>query len=354
MNKKKSIVFLTTGLLLAASLTPMSGYAVSKTNKKLDATYAGIQIQYNNQQVQSDIEPFIVNGTTYIPLRMMGNLFQKSVEWDGINYKINVTDSPDSTSSLLQAQLNSKIAEQEKELKARADKIIELEKKIRDLEEEAKPDLDDLEEDLIDEFEEYEGIEFEISLDGEDDELELDIDIDLDTYQDEWDDLSSGDIENYIEDIVEEIQDQYSEDVVIDGQISDGSKTLVQFEVNSDGDLEIDNESKDLDDVENTVKSRYTNSWSGMTFDLETDKDDDDITFTLKLDYTTYKDTWDDLTDSKIEKFLSDIYGEIEDEFPSDEYNIDVIIEDKSNGKTMATYTQDSDGDDDFDRKSGY
>lgn len=51
------------------------------------------QAVINNMQIQMDIEPLLVNNTTYIPLRFISENFGYTVSWDGSNNKVIIKES---------------------------------------------------------------------------------------------------------------------------------------------------------------------------------------------------------------------------------------------------------------------
>ena len=64
--------------------------------------------------------------------------------------------------------------------------------------------------------------------------------------------------------------------------------------------------------------------------------DEDDIIFYVDLDYDKYEDEWDDLTNTEIKRFMSDIYDDIEDVFEDAE--IEGFVYDISNGDVLFEY----------------
>ena len=70
----------------------ISGSTAIAANKKLDAFYNNIKLVIDGKEfVARDgngavIEPFIIDGTTYMPVRAMGVAFNKALYWDGANY----------------------------------------------------------------------------------------------------------------------------------------------------------------------------------------------------------------------------------------------------------------------------
>ncbi len=57
--------------------------AFAKTgSQKIDAVYNNIKIVVDGKEVSTSTEPFIYNGTTYLPVRAIGEALGKDVRWD--------------------------------------------------------------------------------------------------------------------------------------------------------------------------------------------------------------------------------------------------------------------------------
>lgn len=88
--KKNVIVKILAGVL---SVTLLVGGAVlaSDGSKNIDIFFRNIKIMIDGAEyVPTDangtvVEPFIYNGTTYLPVRAVANAFGKDVKWDGEN-----------------------------------------------------------------------------------------------------------------------------------------------------------------------------------------------------------------------------------------------------------------------------
>jgi hypothetical protein len=236
MWKKSSAVVLSS-VLLAGVLASSSDAAVA--TKNVQVKYNNVKVTYNGQLVPTDIEPFLINGTTYIPLRMMAGVFNKNVAWDGNTYTVSVTDKEDPRIATLQAEIalkDARIAELEKKLKDAEDKLAKAE------DDDVDDRIEELEDDLNYDYGDYEDLEWSIFLSGDEDEIEVEIEVDLDEYQDEYDDLSTRDIERLVENICNDIWDEF-EDADIDGVIIDiaDDDELHDFYGDADsGDIELD------------------------------------------------------------------------------------------------------------------
>lgn len=229
---KKQYLAIASALVLTVGLFPTSSSA-SVATKNLQAKYNNIKVLYNGNTVSTTIEPFIVNGTTYIPLRMMAGVFNKDITWDGTSYTINVKDQADS-------QHAAELAARDAQIRNLQDKIDSLNKEITDLEDELDDRdndddedfddrLSDLEKYLNKEYGDFEGLEWDITLDGDEDEIEVDVEIDLDEYGDDFDDLDTSDFEDLVEDIVNDIWDEFDE-ADVTGRIIDSYKDKKKYD----------------------------------------------------------------------------------------------------------------------------
>ena len=84
-NRKMLLVFVVVTLCLSSVI---SAVAAEWRTVKLDAVYRDIKIYlYGEEFIPTDVngkvvEPFIVDGTTYVPLRAIGEAFDLDVYWD--------------------------------------------------------------------------------------------------------------------------------------------------------------------------------------------------------------------------------------------------------------------------------
>ena len=77
-----SIVLTATLPALAASLT-----------QSVTITYRDIKVTLNGQQIELANEPFLLNGTTYLPLREVASALELDVSWDGSTSTVKLTRS---------------------------------------------------------------------------------------------------------------------------------------------------------------------------------------------------------------------------------------------------------------------
>ena len=300
MNKNyKKLAVLIAVMVLTLSVAS-TGFAAN-TMANLKAYYRNIKIMRNGTQVQMATEPFIVDGTTYVPLRAISELLDKEVTFDGVNYKINIIDKPGQNVNEMYAQILSQ-----------QQTISQLEAKIKTLESNKKIDLDDLEDDLNDDYDEIEDIEVvEIKLDGDEDDIEVEIYVD--DSDNDWDDLSDSEIEAFLQDIVDDILDAYK-GADIEGFIEDedSGDELVSFTLSTKDKVVLGNGSLskyDIDDLEDYLNDEYKKS-NGVNFDISLDGDEDELEVVV---YADVDDIYDYLDEDELEDLLNDIYDDIVD-----------------------------------------
>ncbi len=96
---KKRLQGLVTGMLIGAILT--SGVAFAKNGTEMiQALYNNIKIYVDGEKINPKdatgkvVEPFIYNGTTYLPVRAIGNAIGKEVYWEGSTQSVYIGKKP--------------------------------------------------------------------------------------------------------------------------------------------------------------------------------------------------------------------------------------------------------------------
>ena len=241
-NSKKLIVFVAVMMLTLSFAS--SGFAAN-TMSNLKAYYKNITVYKNGGLFNFSSEPFIVDGTTYVPLRDMAEMLDKEVTWDGVSYKIGVNDKPgQSTVELTQQVFNQQLTISQLE-----GKIKNLESQLEKEEKEKKAtSLKDLSKDLLDDYDQIvKNVKVsDISISGSKNDVEVEVTLNLkDTESyDAWEELvddDMGKIEKYLQKIVNAILDiEKYEDADITGVIYDKyeKEDLIDFEIDSRGNVE--------------------------------------------------------------------------------------------------------------------
>lgn len=98
MKKKR---FLTLALALALSLTMFTAGALAATGTQtIEVTYRDIKLVVDGVEATlkdglgNSVEPFIYNGTTYLPVRAAGEALGKEVTWDGATSTVYIGKVP--------------------------------------------------------------------------------------------------------------------------------------------------------------------------------------------------------------------------------------------------------------------
>lgn len=95
------------GMLIGGAVVGGTSFASSGTNM-IEALYSDIKIYIDGTKLNpkdalgNDVEPFIYNGTTYLPVRAVSNAFGKDVSWDENTSSIYITSKkePDNIGSI--------------------------------------------------------------------------------------------------------------------------------------------------------------------------------------------------------------------------------------------------------------
>lgn len=344
LKKKKMIGLLVTTMTLVTAFG-FSSYGASAT-KTLQALYGTSKIIINGKDVTQTIEPFIVDGTTYIPLRVVANTFNKKVDWNPLTSTAYITDDLTQVNEHFQAEILKRDVE-----------IMNLQSRLKQLEKEVESkkeiSLSDLEKQLNKDYGEYKDIEFDISLSGSASKVNVKIDVDLYDYKKEWNGLSSSKRESYLQDIVDDVLEAY-DGANVYGSIKDidAKKTILEFTTTSKGVVKIEKESststKTISKLEKELDDEYYDYFKGIDLYIDLEGDEDDIEFYAELDYDKHGSAWNRLSDSEVKKFMSYIYDDIEDELR--DAKIKGYVYDTYDSENLATYSRTSSGNDIFKR----
>lgn len=98
-DKLKGIIL---GILIGTMLAPTVFATIGTVTKEL--SYNDIKISLNGKTIETKdangdkVEPFIIEGTTYLPVRAIGDALGLNVDWDGANKTVVLTDPSKNTS----------------------------------------------------------------------------------------------------------------------------------------------------------------------------------------------------------------------------------------------------------------
>jgi len=312
LKKKKVLALLTTTMIVVGSLG-LSAYGAS-VSKTLQAYYGTSRIIIDGKDVTNTIEPFIVDGTTYIPLRAVANAFNKKVEWNALTSTANITEDLTQVNQYYQA-----------EILKRDVKIMELESKVKSLEKELESKkeitLSDLQKQLNKDHDKYKKVEFDITLSGSKSKITVKIETDLHDFSKEWKELKDSHKVSYLQDIVDDILDAYP-DASVTGYIRDidAKKDILDFSVDKKGKVSIDTKSSSsgtLAGLEDDLNDDFYDYFKKekIDFDIELKGTKNDITFYVDLKNSSSSKAWEKLTSGDKKAFMKEIHDDIADEY---------------------------------------
>ncbi|MBE7036454.1 MAG: copper amine oxidase N-terminal domain-containing protein [Ruminococcaceae bacterium] len=94
---KKRLQGLIAGVLIGVMLTS-GGVLAKQVSETINAVYMNVKLVIDGEEITPKdangnvVEPFIYNGTTYLPVRAVGEAFNKDVHWDGETATVYVGD----------------------------------------------------------------------------------------------------------------------------------------------------------------------------------------------------------------------------------------------------------------------
>lgn len=313
--KKLSLIFAV--LLVFVFSIPAAALTTAKTLQ----AYYGVKILYNNQVLSGTNQPFIVNGTTYVPLRMLMETFgDKQIAWDGVNNQVIINSSI----SQLEQQYMQQILSRNKQIEDLEAQVKKLELDNDYLIKEADAlDLEDLENDLDDYYRDYyEDLDLSVSLSGDKDRITLTLKVD----EIDWEDLLVREKERLLQRICDDIWD-VAKNADIRGKVKDGSDILSSFSVEADESINLDE--IDIDVLDQYLDDQY-GDWSTLDPGIDVTGDTDEIVLTVTVDETK----WDGFTNSQQESLIQDICDDIWDEAE----DADISVKIKAGDSTLESF----------------
>lgn len=309
LKNKKRIALMIAVLMLVLSFST-TGFA-SWLDKTIKASYRNITVFVNNTQKVATttsgtvVEPFIVDGTTYVPLRGIAEMLGYQVTFNPTTYRIDIVGT---------------------DVAALAAQVIQKDARIKELETQlakySTTSLSTLEDDLEDDYSKIGTVSIKsITLKGDKNNIELQIYVDLTrtTDYDAWKAMSDTTKRTAIQNMVDDILYVYK-DANVTGFVQDNydKSKILKFSLDSRdrvvlGSTSTVSDLADLEDELNDLFYRYYYDTSKyVSFDIYVDGNKDDIF--LELDVN--KDDFKILYKTEVQEYLNDIYDETQDWFP--------------------------------------
>ena len=89
-NYKRDILVALASILIVV-FGAVTVYGASNVSTVLQA-YKGVKIVYNGTALSSTSEPYIINNTTYVPIRMLMDKIGKDISWDAANQQVIINN----------------------------------------------------------------------------------------------------------------------------------------------------------------------------------------------------------------------------------------------------------------------
>ncbi|HNX28169.1 MAG TPA: stalk domain-containing protein [Syntrophomonadaceae bacterium] len=295
--------------------------------QKVEA-YSGVKVFLNGTEVINPDQPLIINDRTYVPLRMIMELVGSNVTWDAANYKVMLTGA--SAGQL--AAKDAKIADLEKQ-------NTQLKNEIAALEKDTGADLDKIEADLLDTFEDAgkkyfddDYIDVSLSLSGDEDGVAYSIKLKFGSKS-SYDDLSDADesdIEDFLDAVEDELVDAFDgtdyEDADITGKLTDEDNSKLYAKYNGSS-YTYSWGTDDLSDIEDDVNDAFSSVYDyfgdySIKVDISLTGDEDDIKYEIEINASRSSkyDEENELAIAYINDLEDDVIDEIKDEIDGTDF----------------------------------
>ncbi|GGJ22609.1 stalk domain-containing protein [Paenibacillus hunanensis] len=353
LNKKPMIIAAVSALAVSGTIFANSTYA-SDATKQLKAVYANIKVMYNNQAVTVDAaqEPFMINGTTYVPLRVLGDAVGKKVTWNNTDKAVSITDTqtqvPQSTVDALNAQIQSlqlQLTNANTQSTGKDTTISQLQAQVNDLNSQItslKNQLADnssssgsvsnamtkLQTALNNSYGDYRSTGASIELTGTQSAVKVSIRVN----ETSWNDTSSSSRRTLLQNIVDDIHDNTTfKNATISGTVYNKNSTkLMSFTVNNNNSVVIGS-NVDLTTVQKNLNNDY-GTYRNIKLSIELSNDnDEEIVFRVYAN----KSDWNLLTDNQGTSLMSSIAADIDAAYSNMGKKIYGFVYDSSNRSTI-------------------
>ncbi|MGB9860072.1 MAG: stalk domain-containing protein [Moorellaceae bacterium] len=328
----KKIVW--TALLALVLVALAGGVAEANTGPKtLNVYYNDIKLNVDGVAIKTlpAQEPFIVDGVTFVPVRIIAEALNFNVDWQPDTRSVVITSkTPSEVTNLIQL-----VQKKDEEIQSLKQQIEQLKQQLETAQT-TTTDLSDLEDDLQDEYDSIGDVDIDsLDLQGDKDSVTVKIWVDLDEYEDEWADLSNSEIKNWVDDLVDDIQSALSQSTEISGRIinSDNDDVLIKFTKKGTGSLSVsyqDEDYRNTSDASEAIeeledKTYYVDTIKFKVTDVQYSESSDRATLKLKATSSDAEEAWDDLSSSKLKSEVLDIAEEVVDVFEDADISLEEV-----------------------------
>lgn len=324
--------------------------------------YKGVKIVYNGTTLTSTSEPYIINNTTYVPIRMLMNQFGKDISWDAANQQVIINNSADEVNKDKQIEdlknqvtaLNAKVKGLETALGNADTTIRTIDDVLNKYQKISIPvttpvtpgnstgatlgdfqtNLNKFFKDAGDEYFDDDGIECSINLSGNTVDLAYDIALDFDDA-DEYDRLnqiSQSKIKNMLNIVKAKINAEISgsnyQNAKITGKLSDQDNSKYYVKYNGSSYTFSWDESDVIGDIIKTLESDFKNGGdtyfndNGIVFKFKVSGDEDDLSYKIYINFDKAKsfDNLKQLNKTYVRNFLNKVKSSITSEIDDTDY----------------------------------
>ncbi|WP_069997292.1 copper amine oxidase N-terminal domain-containing protein [Cellulosilyticum sp. I15G10I2] len=340
MKKFKSykVLCLTLGLGIALSGTVLNAASITKS---LKAVYSNIAISYNGQTKILSSEPFLVNGTTYVPLRAVSEIMGANVNWaNNTIYIASQTSSNVSTEQELAAK-NFEIASLKQQLDVAKKELETFKGTGTEGSNLTTAAINNTLSKIKDTYYDDYNIDWEFNLRLVSSRLELTVSYDSRYDSSDFAKTTESRRKQFIREICYDIASAHK-DTEIRGTLEDSrtDKEVATFRYSKTGSYTYEEESYlSLSEFE-TELERYYKTINIVTPSIPINAIDlsersSTLTATLNVNLRTsgtdYRAAWNDISRSNLRKYLDDIIDDIEDEYSTYD-KIIIVVKDNSLG----------------------
>lgn len=215
--------------------------------------YPGVKVQYNGMELAGEKQPYIINDTTYVPLRLLMDNFDKDIKYDPASNKVIIKDRENSAIAALESQV-TKLQKENTELKSQNELLTDENKALTSKNsaltgrinalEYVDAELTDIVEELFYAYEnageDYLGDEeilFSITLDGDEDDVEFEVYLDFNNSDDndDMEDISIAYIKKLMKAVYNDLADALKDSDLfknarITGIIIDDSDNEIEYD----------------------------------------------------------------------------------------------------------------------------
>lgn len=355
-NYKRLCIVLGLGTALFATVVDAANYT-----KTLKATYRDIGVNYNGTSKTLSAEPFLVDGSTYVPLRAVSEIMGANVKWDGTSGTVSITDNSSSTASLQQelAAKTYEVTTLTRELETVKAELATYKNSTSTGTDISSTAISKTLTKLSDTYATTEKVDWEFDLTQKSSKLVLTISYDSRYDDTKFNRISSSSLKSFVDDVCETVRESHS-NIEIEGTITDSRNDVIKadFTYSKTDRLSFDLRADSYATFANSLR-RYYSSFNSISYNAVTNNNGNIttttanfslpinditlsegggiITFTVNVNLSdnALKTSWNAINrngEITIEDLLLDIQGDIEDEYG---FDVEGIVKDTYTGNTI-------------------